>query len=254
MAGTPVEIVQTEENLQVPTKSNMQLIGPPKSMKLLSTVKLGNAPISICYHNGVTYVGTNWYMVHRTTAKEIVQKPPFIFPTEAQDIHSIKKFQEEVYVASCSSDLTKHNIQVFNFEGKLQRTWNRHGCHSYPDKFAWCCDKMITPDCENGRLVTYSHTGQLLTSTKISEPTYPYVTIASSGLATVVVANYTHGRVFKVEIDTGKVLWTSMRVCRPRGIACHNHLVYVSCDDSHTKVHILDSETGLLCSCTSMPF
>ena len=237
VAGIPLEIVQTKESLNIPTRLAIPPVAPPSSMKLLRTVKPNHAPISICHHNGITYVGTNGYTVYQMT-DDFQQQ--FISLWDTQYTHSIKTFGSELYVAVCSSNLTKHQIKVFCTAGKFQRMWNVDGRDGTPNNFVWCGDKIIAPGY--GKLVVYSHTGQVITSTRIPELTNPWANI-SSGVDTDIYSEY--NKALKVEIYTGKVLWTSTYVSRPGAIVCHNQNVYISAEDDYaTRVFILSSETG----------
>jgi len=60
----------------------------------------------------------------------------------------------------------------------------------------------------------------------------------------VVVSDYLTSIVFKVNIPSGEVEWTSLDVPNPGGVTYHGGRVFVTNRSNTTRVWILDVNTG----------
>ena len=70
--------------------------------------------------------------------------------------------------------------------------------------------------------------------------------MAICGVDSVVVSDYGSNSVFRVNIDSGEVMWTSKHVQEPEGVVCYkNRYVLVTNCNTDTRIWILDADTGM---------
>ena len=70
--------------------------------------------------------------------------------------------------------------------------------------------------------------------------------MAVCGDNSVVVSDYGTRSVFRVDIDSGEVMWTSKHVTKPQGVVCYkNRYVLITNQNSDTRIWILDVDNGM---------
>ena len=73
-----------------------------------------------------------------------------------------------------------------------------------------------------------------------------YKAMAVCGDDSVIVSDYKTSNRFRVNIDSGEVMWTSKCVHQPEGVVCYkNRYVLVTNCNTDTRIWILDAETGM---------
>ena len=215
---------------------------PPKSIKLLRTVRVGAGPISVCHHDGVTYVGNDKeFTIDRITADGEVQKN---FIKLDGYVSSLMISNDELFVAVCVN--WKYKIEVFNLEGQLVRSWKHDDCRNYLNKLGICGDRIVFANRTNKTLAVYNSDGQLIKSVPLPQLERFRVALTSAGDHSVFVSHCESNSVFKVNISTGETLWTSKHVQQPQSIVCYRdgYVLIAKCDSS-TTIYILDAETGI---------
>ena len=109
-----------------------------------------------------------------------------------------------------------------------------------------CGDKVVVPDGAKKSLTVYSLDGKLIKNIPCPNiSTGGHKAMAVCGDNSVVVSDRERESVFKVDIDSGEVKWTSKHVTAPQGVVCYkDRYVLVSSCNTDTKIWILDVDTG----------
>ena len=232
-----VEITQCNNPLII-----QQVIAPPTSMKLLREVKLPSHPHSVCQHGEVTYTGLENNSVMKISRDDVSQ-----FVKLGHWGSSVCVHQDLIYVLMARID----EIRVYNLSGELVRSWNHTSNSRNFNKLRIMGDKVVVPDGTKKSLTVYSLDGKLTKDIPChGVRTASWKAMAVCGDNSVVVSDYDSGSVFRVDIDSGEVMWTSKQVTRPQGVVCYkNRHVLITNENSDTRIWIVDVDTG---ECSSL--
>ena len=97
----------------------------------------------------------------------------------------------------------------------------------------------------SGQLVLYSPTGELLSRTPCELRTGEYIGMAIVGDDSVVLSVRDSNIVFRIDIVSGEVMWTSKHAEVSKGVVCYkNRYVLVTNCNPDTWISILDADTG----------
>ena len=232
-----VEIRQTEISL-----SATDNITPPTSMSLIKSVIVPGYPISVHSYDNKIYLGCHSGDLLRyeldLSGREVLLAVNFY-------VTSIQAFNNELYVWFAQEDL----INVYDMTGKLKRAW-KHSClGKYYNKLRVVSNKVVVSSAQDQALTVYDLQGQLLKQIKCPDisKSDSYRAAAVCGNDSVIVTDYGTNSVFRVNIDSGEVMWTSKHVQRPQGVVCYkNRYVLVTDYNTDTRIWILDADTGRL--------
>ena len=158
-------------------------------------------------------------------------------------VTSIQAYNEELYVWFALKDL----VSVYDMTGTLRRSW-KHCCQSKDyNKLRVVSDKVVVSSAQDQALTVYDLQGQPVKQIKCPNisNTGGYKAMAVCGDDSVIVSNYNTSSVFRVNIDSGEVMWTSKHVQYPQGVVCYkNRYVLVTNCNPDTRIWILDADTG----------
>lgn len=238
------EIVQSKESIHLSTPPNRGPAALPKSMRRLRSVDTKQIPISLCHHDGITYVGIDEVStIDKITANGEVHK---CFISVWGIVSSLQVFKGEIYVAVCIPCNGNFKIMVFNLEGQLDRCWEHEDNSNFFNKLAICGEHLVMPNRRNRTLTVYNRDGSMVKSVPIPHINDLQVAVASAGSNSIIVTHFDSDSVFKMNIDSGEVLWTCKQIYCPRSVAClDDRYVYVAGDEDPSTVFILDAHTGI---------
>ena len=235
-----VEIRQTEMSLSA-TDNNT----PPSSMSLIKSVNVPEYPISVHSYDNKMYAGQHSscdllrYDLHvGLSGGEVLVKGNSY-------ITSIQAYNNELYVWFAEANL----IHVYDMTGKLERSWEHFCLGENFNKLGVVSNKVVVSSAHNQALTVYDLQGQLMKQIKCPgiSNTGSYKAMAVCGDDSVIVSDYKTSSVFRVNIDSGEVIWTSKCVHQPEGVVCYkNRYVLVTNCNTNTRIWILDAETGRL--------
>lgn len=132
--------------------------------------------------------------------------------------------------------------------------WNLYSIPELPDdphfnKIRIIGNKVAVPDTDKNRLSLFNLRGEL-----IKHIDYSHIADVRAGITTcttnapggtLIVSVSTRNLVFRVDIETGLVLWFSDHVERPQGVICYkDSYVLVTSYNSERKLWILDVHSG----------
>jgi len=145
-------------------------------------------------------------------------------------------------------------VNVHDLTGHLITSWTHTDDNVvFCNKLAVVDDRIVIPDRTNSRITIYSLTGEVIKHIPCPLLSASYVAMCAAGDHSVVVSHYFSSKVFKVNISTKKVSWTSLHIKKPQGVAYYKNRVYVINASNITRVWILDVMTGVMLTEISNP-
>ena len=233
-----VEIRQTEISL-----SATDNITPPTSMSLIKSVKVPGYPLSVHAYDNKIYLGQ--YHSCDLLRYDLCLSGGEVFLAGNSNVTSIQAYNNELYVWFAEANL----IHVYDMTGKLERSWEHFCLGENFNKLRVVSNKVVVSSAHNQALTVYDLQGQLMKQIKCPgiSNTGGYKAMAVCGDDSVIVSDYETSSVFRVNIDSGEVMWTSKHVQYPEGVVCYkNRYVLVTNCNANTRIWILDAETGRL--------
>jgi len=230
-------VVHTENGLI--TTDNL-----PKQLTLLHTVQMSDGCTSVCSYRNITYVG------HVNGVDKIEENNQFRggFIPAAGPVDSVAVYKDKMYILG-SKTILGH--------GRLVNVCHRHPgeksvIKEHPDiidylkfnKMAFVNDQLVIPDRQNRKLIVYSLDGEVEKCIDCPLLGEEHVSICAVGDHSVVVSDCGTFNVFKVNILSGEVKWTSIPVAYPGGVAYYDGRVLLTNASTTTRVSILDGKTG----------
>ena len=134
-------------------------------------------------------------------------------------------------------------VLVYGLDKELKRSWVHETSSNFHEKLRVIGEKVVA---SNGScIVVYTLEGKIVKQVKCPGMTNGFKAVAVYGDDSVILSDYGADSVSRINIDSGEVMWTSMHVQKPRGVACYrNRYVIVVRDNSDCGVSILDAITG----------
>ncbi|XP_067949162.1 uncharacterized protein [Watersipora subatra] len=193
------------------------------SITLLQTIELSSNPISVCQHEGVTYVGLNNGTVSRIDNKLKLHNS---FISLTGWVESISVHENRLYMLVSGSETLK--VCVYDLSGREMTTWD-HPSHDY------CCNmltvaagKVVVADPLNKRVTVYSLTGKTLHNISCSLLSdNNIVTICAGYGDDVIIADYHTDKIIRLNITTGDIMWTVTHP-NPIGLVCYRDYILVA--------------------------
>jgi len=224
-------IVHTENGLK--TTDNL-----PKQLTFQHTVHVSGDCTSVCSYRGNTYVGH----VNGVDKIEGDNQCPEKFIAETGRVHSVVVYNERLYTLLCGS------IRIYKLDGELVTRWRHPSIvdDTRYNKMTFVNDQLVIPDRQNKKLIVYSLTGEIQKRIDCPLLGENHVSICAIDDHSVVVSDCEFSKVFKVNISSGDVEWTSEHVPNPEGVAYYDGGVFVTNPSPTTRVWILNGKTGML--------
>ena len=213
--------------------------GPPISMTLAKSINLPAPPYTVAKNGDVTLVGlSNGKIIqinNKTNTQSVLVN---IGVTYVSGVH-VKN--SEVYVLSELHQI----VNVYDLTGHLLRSWKHDRSNGSYNKLTIVNDKVIIPSRKIPSLTVYSLHGKLIRQIKVPGMTLDRKALALCEDDSVVLLDWVASCVYRVNIDSGKVMWTSKHVQRPQGVVCYkDRYVLVTNQNPDTRIWILDINTG----------
>jgi len=224
-----VEIVTSQDGQTTPNALNKWLI-------LQHTVEVGGYPMSICSYQGKVYVASS-------TGLDVVVKHKLLSEKLISSSHlyadSVAAHRDRLYISNSINSL----VTVYNLRGEKLFDWTHNRSRS---NLVVVGNKIVVADTQNQILSVYSLTGEAITQlhVPISQGYGTTILICVIDNSSVVVSDYKTAKVFKVNISSGEVEWTSEHVGNPQGVAYHRGRVLVADRGARMTISVLDVETG----------
>ena len=235
---------RSDKTNPIPERRAPQLITNPLTSIAFVTEYTGYIEVkSVCHYKQYTYVGRE-EGVDRISDDGQVQKG-FINVGD-QYCESITVHDDRLYILVTLDFDECYSIQIHDLSGKLIGSWATS--IEYKTQFNKQCivdNKLIIPDPSNEQLVVFSLTGDIIKHIPCDLCTGSQVAMTVGGDNSVILSVKGGNIVFRINIDSGEMMWVSNHVKRPQGVVCYkNRYVLVTNYGSETRIWILDINTG----------
>ncbi|XP_067944981.1 uncharacterized protein [Watersipora subatra] len=193
-----------------------------KSITVLSSIALPSQPVSVCQHEGVTYVGLysgtvskidNNYKLHNS------------FISNPDCVESISLHENRLYILSYRRPRT---VGVYDLSGKLTTTWEHPHHGYYCSMLTVARGNVVVADPPNKRLTIYSLTGKTLRNVNCCPLSNNQVSICAGHGDDVIIADCKTKKVFRFNITTENVVWTFNHLYHPKGLVCYGDYILVA--------------------------
>ncbi|XP_067944895.1 uncharacterized protein [Watersipora subatra] len=234
-------VVNSSQHPVVPQQPQLHLSRPPKSLTLHKSIELPAWPVSVCQHEGVTYVGLHNGTVSRIDSNYKLHNS---FISTSGDVESISLHENRLYILFYSEPRT---VSVYDLSGRVITTWQ----HPYHDYFCSmltvAAGNVVVADPPNKRLTIYSLTGRTLRNISCPLLSNSEVTICTGHGDDVIIAGFETKKVFRFNITSRNVMWTFTHPDPPQGLVCYGDYIQVAAYNSNI-IYTLSYATGEIVS------
>ena len=228
---TEVEIV-SGDNLEIK-------LSVPKDITLLKSVDVSDLCYSVCSYKGKVYAGCRGGHVDMIDENNKITKS---FIKVDYTVTGVRVYNDKLYLLVYTGGEPSFKVSIYNLSGGFIKTWVHKGdnCDAV-NMFTVFSNQVIIPDRTNKRLTIYSLDGDIIKyiPLAISAST---TSICSLGTDSVIVTDYESSKVFRVNISTSELLWTSTAVANPQSVTCYGEDYLLV--GSSEKLSLLDVSTG----------
>ncbi|XP_067944905.1 uncharacterized protein [Watersipora subatra] len=230
-------VVNSNQHSVVPQQPQIPLSRPPKSITLLKSIELPSEPVSVCQHEGVTYVGLNDGTVSRIDSNYKLHNS---FISTPGRVESISLHENRLYILYYSEPRT---VCVYDLSGQVIKTWQHPYHRSYCSMLTVAAGNVVVADPPNKRLTIYSLTGKTLRNISCPLLSNHQVSICAGHGDDVIIADFETNKVFRFNITTRNVMWTFTHPNHPQGLVCYGDYILVAAENS-SIIYTLSYATG----------
>ena len=209
-------------------------------LKPLGEIKVSGQCATACQFDDFTYVGMHGGNIDRIDKAGGRTKG---FIKLSSHVTSIRAHKDTLYTLMAGNPSV---VYVHNLSGQLISSWSHPDNGFWGSKIAIVNDQLVIANRKTKRLTLYSPFGEVMRQVDVSQISNGFVSICESGRDSVIVSDYATSRVFKVNINSGDIVWMSSKVSGPLGVTCYggSH-VLVTKQDNRTTIWVLDIHTGM---------
>lgn len=208
----------------------------PTSMNLVKVLKVSDCTKVVCCDQDNAYVGLvggniaridRFYNIHRS------------FVATGRDlVTSISIHNNKLYTL-----LAGRAVKVYTMQGNMINNWT-----TSDDQFCMTIvgDQIVLSGGQKWILSVHDLNGRLVKQVASVVQGREVSAICALDRYSVIGAAFADSLVFRLNVDTGKLLWSTSEVKNPRGITCYGtEYVLVSGGSStQSNICILDTDTG----------
>ena len=218
----------------------------PTGLRLIREVKTANESLTVCYYKGYTYVGQVGGAIDRIDQHGRVTKA---FNKLGKSVVSLAAHNDRLYTLVYQgrepSKVSVHNLN----NDQLIKSWNHPYFYYTGQRITLIGDNQLAVgDWPSKQITIYSLKGVDIRKV----PCPPSLTMtrsvcmSSCGEDSVVISDYKAGKVVRMSLKDGSLLWSSHRVTNPGGIVHHpaGYVLVVSNQVDNTTISVLDENDG----------
>lgn len=217
----------------------------PESLSLIDSVRVSDRCFSVSHYQKHTYVGLKSGNVDRIDESRKLTES--LISNLGNYVEGIAVCERGIYtLVSDESRLeNRYIVHMHSFDGELITQWDHTDNPDFYSHLAIVDNTLVIPDRVNQRLTVYSFTGETLRHVDCPLLSSHTVALCAVGINSIVVVSYSSSQqVFRVDISSGQVTWTSADIYKPQGIAYdgRGYLFIASC--GRNSIVLLDADTG----------
>ena len=154
---------------------------------------------------------------------------------------SITIHNERMYMLIWGQPMT---ICVSDLSGEIINSWTHSDSVHYFNKLTIVGDELVVPDRTHKQLTVYSVKGWKVKDIPCSKLSKHNVSLCRVDGDSVIVCDYGSSSVFRVNITSGNVLWTTNSVSIPEGITMYGDRTAVVLNARTKSLAFLNTSTG----------
>ncbi|XP_067930884.1 uncharacterized protein [Watersipora subatra] len=227
--GEQLQLKQTGENREIELKavsSGGPLIKSDqdffKSITLHNSIVTSSRPVSVCQHEGVTYVGLSNGTVSRIDSNYKLHNS---FISTSGIVESISLHNNRLYILSRGRPRT---VGVYNLSGQVVTTWQHPYHNYYCSMLTVAGGSVVVANPFNQRLTIYSLTGKTLRNVSCPLLSNNQVSICAGHGDDVIITDNKTKKVLRINITTGNVKWSFTHPNLTKGLMCYRNYVLVA--------------------------
>ena len=217
----------------------------PTELRLIREVKTDNACRTVCHYKGYIYMGQAGGAIDRIDQHGRVTKA---FIKLDNNVSALAAHNDRlytlVYQGKNPSKISVHNLN----NGQLIKLWG-HPYYNYLGQRITLIggNQLAVGDWPSNQIIIYSLAGVIR---KVPCPhslkMTGFVCMSSCGDDSVVISDRAAGKVVRMSLKDGSLLWSSDRVTNPGGIVHHpaGYVLVVSHEVKHTTISVLNENNG----------
>lgn len=216
----------------------------PTSLTLVHSVAIKTCSDVVCDYKDYTYVGLTSGGVSRIDPRYRVLET-FVTNDSKKEgclgVASLTVYKDKLYVLVSYHDI--HEVKVYKLDGSYLRGWCHIDIPAYTSIII-LSGQVIIPDRQIHRLAVYSLEGELKRYIPVPQLSLDWVSLCSAGNNNVIVSDYGSSQVFRIDILSGQVMWTSRTVPKPLGVVCYQKKYAYISSEQGGEIWILCIKTG----------
>ena len=252
MASENGDSIKLYRSAAQPTQIGTPAKLPPSGLMLIKETELENYYNAITYYKGLIYVGHGIFggEIDRINEQGQVAKG---FIMHGNAVKSLEAHGNRLYCLSATSRaFADCTISVHGLDdGRLLTSW-KHPSHGYSGQRMSLIrnDQIAVGDWTGKQIIIYSLTGDVIRRVPLPHclTMKMHVRMSSCGDDSVVMSEYAAGKVVRISLKDGSLIWSSDSVTNPYGLVHHPAgyiLVSSDCRDQ-VVIGVLDATDGIV--------
>ena len=223
---------------------------PPSGLKFIREVNTDNGCSTVCHYKGYTYVGHEGGAIDRINKQGQVDKA---FIKLDNDVDAIAVYNDQLF--SLIYGVGKSRVHINSLQSsECLRSWEHPNFSYYGQRIVVIRggNQLAVGDWPSKQIIIYSLTGDVIRKVPClhSLTMTKSVCMSRCGDDSVVISNSSSGKVVRMSLKDGSLLWSSDRVTNPGGIVHHpaGYVLVVSNEVDNTTISVLDEKDGWYCN------
>ena len=223
---------------------------PPSGLKFVREVKTDCFCSSVCYYKGYTYVGQAGGAIDRINKQGKVDKAFIKLDSIAI---AIAAYNDQLF--SLMFGYVKSRVHIHSLQSRQRlRSWAHPNFGGFGQRIVVMrgYNQLAVGDWCSKQIIIYSLTGDVIRKVPCppSLTMIALVCMSSCGEDSVVISDRLAGKVVRMSLKDGSLLWSSDGVTYPGGIVHHpaGYVLVVSNYVDNTTIYVLDEKDGWYCN------
>ena len=228
---------------------------PPIGLKFIKAVEDGIGKCrTMCHYKGVTYVGQTTCGTHEPYGiiyRMIQQgKAAKAFITLATSVNSLLAFGDRLYCLIYGEQTS--TMSVYGLcDGRLLANW-KHPSYRYAGQRVSVInnDQLAVGDWKGKQIIIYSLKGDVIRRVPLPDclTMKTMVCMSSCRDDSVVISDKIAGKVVRISLKDGSLIWSSDRVTKPCGVVHHpaGYILVSRGYRDHVVISVLDGVDGIV--------
>ena len=246
--GDSIKLYRTAAQLTQPVTPAKH---PPTGLKLIREVEIDYNCYTVCHHKRYTYACKCIYgsTVYRLDHQGKVEKV-YTGTSNVADLESLAAHEDRLFFLESAKKSTKLFVLGLN-DGKLLTSWTvSHYEYCGRQMSTINDDQLAVGDWRREQIIIYSLTGDVIRRVPLPHclTMEDSVCMSSCGDDSVVISAENAGKVVRISLKDGSVIWRSDSITEPYGVVHHpaGYILVSSGYNDQVVIDVLDEINGML--------